>query len=385
MWLPPSRGLSCVPRHRGAVKGWSLFSGVGGLDLGMQRAGIDIVLQAEKEEWRREVLHQRLPCPVLVGDVRHVRADSAPRPQIVFGGFPCQDVSKAGGRKGLAGEQSGLFFEFARVVGDVRPTWLLIENVPGLFSSEGGRDFGVVLETLADLGYGVAWRVLNSRYFGVPQRRERVFIVGADAAGNPRAAAERAGLVLALGTRCERHFEASGRQEQGASHVPADRTGTHVARTLGSLADGGYRTTDLDGVPAFVSETFPLDPPMAVSENQRAELRETPIAAQLTAGGGKPGQGYPAVRVKEIVRYMTPLECERLQAFPDGWTDLGPKTRRYGALGDAVTVTVPEWLGARIVNEPPNWRELVASVMAQRDCESIAPPMPDVPDQMELI
>jgi DNA-cytosine methyltransferase len=98
---------------------------------------------------------------------------------LLCGGFPCQDLSVAGKRAGLAGDRSGLFFEFARIIESVRPGWLLIENVPGLLSSNGGRDFGVVLGTLADLGYGVAWRIVDSRFFGVPQRRRRVFIVGA--------------------------------------------------------------------------------------------------------------------------------------------------------------------------------------------------------------
>jgi DNA-cytosine methyltransferase len=101
------------------------------------------------------------------------------RVDLLCGGFPCQDVSVAGQRRGLAGSRSGLFHEFARIAGTLRPRWLLVENVPGLLSSNGGRDFGVVLGTLADLGYGLGWRVLDSRFFGVPQRRRRVFVVGA--------------------------------------------------------------------------------------------------------------------------------------------------------------------------------------------------------------
>jgi site-specific DNA-cytosine methylase len=109
---------------------------------------------------------------------------------LLCGGFPCQDLSVAGQRAGLAGDRSGLFFEFARIIDAFRPRWVLVENVPGLLSSNGGRDFGVVLGTLADLGYGVGWRILDSRFFGVPQRRRRVFIVGARADGDPRAAAD---------------------------------------------------------------------------------------------------------------------------------------------------------------------------------------------------
>lgn len=146
---------------------------------------------------------------------------------LLCGGFPCQDLSVAGKRRGLAGNRSGLFFEFARIIDAFRPRWVLIENVPGLFSSNGGRDFGVVLGTLADLGYGVAWRTLDSRFFGVPQRRRRVFIVGAVADGDPRAAAERAGEILAVGSRCARHPAKGG------------QAGPDVASTLGgSVGDG---------------------------------------------------------------------------------------------------------------------------------------------------
>jgi DNA (cytosine-5)-methyltransferase 1 len=88
----------------------------------------------------------------------------------------------------------------------------------------------------------------------------------------------------------------------------------------------------------------------AVAENQRGEVLETAYSHQLTSGGGKPGQGYGAVRVDSTVRRLTPRECERLQGFPDDWTDLGPDTRRYAALGDAVTVPVAEWIGRRLAD-----------------------------------
>jgi len=215
----------------------SLFSGIGGLDLGLARAGHRHVFFCESDAYRRDVLAARFPGVPIFEDVHQVdqtawssgwadgrravggesgdtAADAARtglgRPgasgvDLLCGGFPCQDLSVAGQRKGLAGERSGLFHEFARIAESLRPGWLLVENVPGLLSSNGGRDFGVVLGTLADLGYGLAWRILDSRFFGVPQRRRRVFIVGALADGDPRAAAERAGEVLAVGSRCPGH------------------------------------------------------------------------------------------------------------------------------------------------------------------------------------
>src|SRR3990167_9900259 len=103
---------------------------------------------------------------------------SGMRVDLITAGFPCQDVSVAGQRKGLAGERSGLFWEIIRVARGLRPGWLLLENVPGLFSSHRGRDFGIVLTALDQLGYGVAWTVLDAQYTGLAQRRERVFLVG---------------------------------------------------------------------------------------------------------------------------------------------------------------------------------------------------------------
>jgi DNA (cytosine-5)-methyltransferase 1 len=216
----------------------SLFSGIGGLDLGLERAGWEPKWQVEIDDYRRGILEAHWPGvprwsdvrafdpasrPTseregrrAVGGVEHGTASDAalggaagvdsgggrglrqpglhaparsvlggepderpPQPvDLICGGFPCQDLSVAGRRAGLQGSRSSLFFEFARIADALRPTWLLVENVPGLLSSHRGRDFAIVLATLADLGYGVCWRVLDSRHFGVPQRRRRVFIVG---------------------------------------------------------------------------------------------------------------------------------------------------------------------------------------------------------------
>lgn len=379
----------------------SLFSGIGGLDLGLARAGFRHAFFCESDPWRRDVLAAHWPGVPVFGDVRDVaghgdwtqlaalsvlrmgegrevrmpdadrrgqtlaqgsaqdvsvvatqpeRGDSGARSSdaaltrdgsesaidLLCGGFPCQDVSVAGRRAGLAGARSGLFHEFARIAESLRPRWLLVENVPGLLSSNGGRDFGVVLGTLADLGYGLGWRILDSRFFGVPQRRRRVFVVGALAVGDPRAAAERAGAVLAVGSRCPRHPATRG--EAGEDPAGTSRNGVEVSGTL-EFAGSGKHNYGVDNVTGYV----------AVSENQRAEVLETDYARQLTSGGGKPGQGYSMTRQGSSVRRLTPTECERLQALPDGWTAHGPDSRRYAALGDAVTASVGEWIGRRLL------------------------------------
>lgn len=150
----------------------SLFSGIGGFDLGLERAGMECLWQCEIDTSASKVLSQYWPDVQNIGDVKNVTAANLPSVDVIVGGFPCQDVSVAGKREGLAGSRSGLWWEFHRVIREFRPSWVVIENVPGLLSSNEGRDFA------AELGYGVAWRILDAQYFGVPQRRRRVFIVG---------------------------------------------------------------------------------------------------------------------------------------------------------------------------------------------------------------
>ena len=166
------------------LTGVSLFAGVGGFDLAMERNGVNVVAAVEIDKKCQEVLAHRFPSTKLFDDVTTVKgsdligAGFTPSRGIITGGFPCQDLSVAGKRAGLAGERSGLFWEIARIVDETQTEYFIIENVPGLLSSNNGADFGVVIGTMADLGYSLSWRVLDAQHFGVPQRRRRVFIVG---------------------------------------------------------------------------------------------------------------------------------------------------------------------------------------------------------------
>jgi len=166
------------------LTGVSLFAGVGGFDLAMQRQGVKVVASVEIDKKCNEVLAKHFPNAKQFTDVTEVKGEDlinagfTPSKGIITGGFPCQDLSVAGKRAGLAGARSGLFWEIARLVEETQTEYFIIENVPGLLSSNKGADFGVVIGTMADLGYSVGWRVLDAQYFGVPQRRKRVFIVG---------------------------------------------------------------------------------------------------------------------------------------------------------------------------------------------------------------
>lgn len=299
----------------------SFFAGIGGFDLGFERAGLDVVWQCEINEFCRDILQQHWPKVPRVKDIKEVANEkeagaSIPDAAIWTGGFPCQDVSLArmGPRKGLHGKQSGLFFDFAKLIDARRPTTVIIENVAGLLSSHGGRDFQVVISTLAKLGYGVGWRVFNSRYFGVPQSRQRVYIVACYR--DP----ERACSLLFEPECGEGNDDESG---SDGSHVVSP-----FKKVLGDLVKG----------PIVQGIAYCL---------YACSARHTGTDWSRTY------VSYPDGRV----RRLTPLECERIQGFPDGWTI--PKMKiddvdrldslRYHAIGNAVTVNVAEWIGKRIV------------------------------------
>jgi DNA (cytosine-5)-methyltransferase 1 len=162
----------------------SLFAGVGGFDLALERAGVKVVATVEWDKHAQKVLQRRFPNAALFGDIQGVSGEQLraagfdPSNGIITGGFPCQDLSVAGKRAGLAGSRSGLFWEICRLLDETRTQTFILENVPGLLSSNNGRDMAVVIEALVERGYRIAWRVLDAQYFGVPQRRRRVFIVG---------------------------------------------------------------------------------------------------------------------------------------------------------------------------------------------------------------
>ena len=162
----------------------SLFAGVGGFDLGAERAGFEVVGQVEIDKSCQDVLRKNFPNSLIHDDVTTAvewakENNLVGNVDIVCGGFPCQDVSVAGKRAGIAGARSGLFWEAIRFAREVQAHTIILENVPGLLSSNEGRDFGVVISEMANAGYRhIEWRILDSQFFGVPQRRRRVFIIG---------------------------------------------------------------------------------------------------------------------------------------------------------------------------------------------------------------
>ncbi len=291
----------------------SFFSGIGGFDLAFERAGFDISVQCEINSFCRSILERHWPNVHRFKDIKEVDPADVPASDVWAGGFPCQDVSVArmGPRAGLKGKRSGLFFEFARLLEQCRPRVLVIENVPGLLSSHGGRDFEIIVRTLASYGYSVGWRLLNSRYFGVPQSRQRVYIVGCYR--DPRGP----GQIL-LESECRPGNIAESRPDGQKPVSPFKESfgdplkGPIVAGLAYCLYACSARHTGTDWSRNYVS--------------------------------------YPQGRVRRLV----PVECERLQGFPENWTVM-PSSElddidepRYHAVGNAVTVPVAEWLAHRV-------------------------------------
>jgi DNA (cytosine-5)-methyltransferase 1 len=193
----------------------SLFAGIGGFDIALQRAGFKVVASVEWDKNAQNILRRHFPEAEILGDIEGVtgeqliRAGFNPSTGLLTGGFPCQDLSVAGKRAGLAGKRSGLFWEICRILDETRAQTVILENVPGLLSSNNGRDMAVVIEALVGRGYRVGWRVLDAQHFGVPQRRRRVFIVGClgDAGRTPEE-------ILAIGESRARYFEESKQERK---------------------------------------------------------------------------------------------------------------------------------------------------------------------------
>ena len=168
------------PREMSALTFGSLFAGIGGFDLGLERAGMVCKWQVEIDPFCQKVLKKHWPEVARYSDVREVGQHNLEPVDVICGGFPCQDVSLAGKRAGLEGKRSTLWGEYARIIRELRPRWVVAENVRGLFSSDGGQFFANILRDLAECGYDAEWDVLPAAAFGAPHIRERVFIVGMD-------------------------------------------------------------------------------------------------------------------------------------------------------------------------------------------------------------
>lgn len=206
----------------------SLFAGIGGFDLGFEQAGFTTAWQVEIADIPRAVLADRFPHAKQFTDVRTCLPDLW-RTDVIIGGFPCQDVSIAGKRRGLAGERTGLFFDALNIVKTLRPRWLVLENVTGLLNSNNGQDFQTVIQSLAECGYVGQWRVLDASYFGVATARRRVFIVAGLGEQPPIEFMADAGPIGELAGPCQTHRQRPHRTLlAGVGISGIDRAGSDI-------------------------------------------------------------------------------------------------------------------------------------------------------------
>lgn len=318
----------------------SVCSGIGGAELAFDDAVH--VFASEIEAFPRSVLHHHFPGLKVYGDFTKIPADAA-SVDVLVGGTPCQSFSVAGLRGGMADERGNLALEYLRLADRLRPTWVLWENVPGVLSSNGGRDFGAFVGGLAECGYGWAYRVLDAQYFGLAQRRKRVFVVGC--LGDWR----RAAAVL-FEPACLRGHPASCRE-----------AGQRVAPTLaGSSNCSGRAGPGQDADTADSLTPLVAVPLLEIGKGSRSR-GEGPNGAGFGDDGDPmftlQAGAQHGVATTSLVRRLTPGECEKLQGFPLGWTDIeycgrpaadGP---RYRALGNAFAVPVVRWIARRIARE----------------------------------
>ena len=295
-------------------------------DLGWKPAGF-----SEIEKFPSQVLAHHYPDVTNFGDMTKYKEWNINDPiGLLVGGTPCQSFSVAGLRKGLDDPRGNLALTYVGILDRFRPKWCIWENVPGVLSSGGGRDFGSFLGALVELGYGFAYRVLDAQNFGVAQRRRRVFVVGY--LGDWKPAAE----VLFESESLSGNFDKSKktRKEITRGFIPS------VANTLQTTCHD-YSRADGFNMIAKIYENHPSD--------SRVKLMGD-VCQTVTSSWGTGGGNIPFVQNIMEVRRLTPVECERLQGFPDNYTNI-PKAadgNRYKALGNSMAVPVMRWIGQRI-------------------------------------
>ena len=397
------------------MKYLSVCSGIEAATVAWHPLGWEPVAYCEIEAFPSAVLAHHYPTIPNYGDF--TRLIDAAHPvhaagvDLVVGGTPCQAFSVAGLRRGLADPRGGLTLEFVRLAQSLRPKWIVWENVPGVLSQDGGRAFGAFLGALGELGYGWAYRVLDAQWFGVPQRRRRVFVVACSRGDSGRAAA-----VLFEPEGVRRDPPTRGEARQGAAADAGEGATPGVPDVVGTLSDGAHNGGGLNGQDAYTGrilpvafdarqndvllygdKTGPLDTdghsvgvcvtgdrthalkaegadasedgtgrgtpivPMAFSAKDSGNDAAHDLAPTLRAGGHTSSHAnagvMPAVAIGMAVRRLTPRECERLQGFPDDYTripwkkkpaDECPDGPRYKALGNSMAVPVMRWIGERI-------------------------------------
>ena len=329
----------------------TVCSGIGAPECAWTPLGFKFVGSSEIEPFPSAVLSQHYPDVPNFGDLNNFDEwnidDSAI--SLVVGGTPCQAFSVAGLRRGLDDSRGNLSLTFIRLCRRVQPEWIVWENVPGVLSSNGGKDFGAFTGALSESGYSFSWRVLDAQFFGIPQRRRRVFVVGYR--GNWRYPA----AVLFEPKSMRGDTKKSGKA--GEDIVPTVEKSTGITMYENHATDSRVREVAVCPTVTARWGTGGNNTPLvqSVYENQKADVSLSDKTNTLTAGGGKPGQGYAAILENQTVRRLIPSEAELLMGFPKGYTDIpyrgkpAPDSQRYKALGNSMAVPVLRWIAERML------------------------------------
>ena len=378
------------------MKVFTMFTGIGGFDLAMRNLGHEIVGACEIDKFARQIYAKQFPGVPIHNDATQVSALTLPQFDVLCAGPPCQSFSIAGKRGGFNDTRGSLFFEVARIAKEKQPSIIFIENVKGLLSHDKGRTFGTILNSLDEVGYSVEYQLHNSKYH-VPQNRERVYIIG-------HLRGQRSRQVFPLG-RLDEKTTKKRITSKPDNNIPVvnDRGGLreveratcldanyfkghdyHGARTLiytlvkavltpdrAEKRQNGRRFKEY-GEPAFTVNTIDrhgvlINKFRAMTEQRTEEskairkksmqedgvdwsprrgkelaIRNDDLANCVTTGQTKESLISDGIKIRKL----TPVECERLQGFPDNWTEGISDTQRYKCCGNAVTVPVVQWIAS---------------------------------------
>jgi len=304
---------------------------------------------SEIEPFPCALLQHRFPAVPNFGDMtKHDTWPLAPRSvDLVVGGTPCQSFSVAGLRAGMVDPRGNLALTFLAIVDRLRPEWVVWENVPGVLSSNGGRDFGAFLGALVELRYGFAYRILDAQHFGVAQRRRRVFVV-ANATDWRRAA------TVLLEPEGLRGDPAPRRAKGQGTAASADRSAGTVGTLCADSHPGSYGGQDAYTGRLIAAPFVKAKRARSADDDETWQAdRPAPTLSVFDSGDSRATVAIvtPATLA---VRRLTPVECERLQGFPDDWTNITYRGKpaadgpRYKAIGNSMAVPVMRWIGERI-------------------------------------
>jgi DNA (cytosine-5)-methyltransferase 1 len=345
----------------------TLCSGIGAPEVAAKRLGWECLWAAEIEPFPSAVLSHHHPESVNHGDLTKLHGANLEKPDVLVFGSPCQSFSVAGKRVGLDDPRGNITLECLRIVGELLPEWIVWENVPGVLSIDGGRTFGTILGIVGKLGYGFAYRILDAQFFGVPQRRRRVFLVGH--LGGWRSAAavlfERESLrgdsspsrekgertssttapsLTGSGRGVERIGESRGQDPVIACPLTSNPYGDHESRE--GLLIAHSLTSRYDSSEYGCGRGIPL---VMAHGQGNAEVAEG-VGTMLNCNHEAPIVFRKSRRTAMSVRRLTPRECCRLQGFPDDYTLIQYKGKpaadgpRYKALGNSMAVPVMEYI-----------------------------------------